>query len=38
MANAGQSRGTGPSFFPETGCPNKVLVVSGKRATANFEH
>lgn len=24
MANAGQSRETGPLFFLKTGCPNKV--------------
>ena len=29
MANAGQSRATGPLFFLKTGCPNRVLVVSG---------
>ena len=33
-----QSRATGPLFFQETGCPNKVLGVSGNWATANFEH
>ena len=38
MANAGQSQATGPLFFLKTGCPNEVLVVSGNRATTNFEH
>ena len=38
MANAGQSRATGPLFILKTGCPNEVLVVSGTRATANFGH
>ena len=36
MANAGQSWATGPLFFLKTGCPNKLLVVLGNRATANF--
>ena len=36
MANVGQSRATGPLFFLKTGCPNKVLVVSGNRATTNY--
>ena len=38
MANAAQSRATGPLFFLKTGCPEEILVASGKRATANFEH
>ena len=38
MANARQSRATSPLFFLKSGCRNKVLVVSGNRATANFEH
>ena len=38
MANAGQSRATGPLFFLKTGCLNEVLVVSVIRATANFGH
>ena len=38
MANARQTRATGPLFFLKTGCPNEVLVASGNRATANFEH
>ena len=38
MANAGQSRGTGPLFFQKTGCPNEILVASGNQATTNFEH
>ena len=38
MANAGQSRATGPLFNLKTGCPNEILVASGKRATINFEH
>ena len=38
MANAGQSRATGPLFFLKPGCPNKVLVVSGNRATTYFGH
>ena len=29
--------GNRPLFFLKTGCPNKVLVVLGNRATANFE-
>ena len=31
MANARQSRATGPLFFLKSGCPNKVLVVSANR-------
>ena len=31
MANAGQSRASGPLFFVKTGCLKKVLVVSGNR-------
>ena len=38
MANAGQSRTTGPLFFLKTGCPNEVLVVSANWATAYFGH
>ena len=38
MANAGQSRATSPLSFLKTGCLNKVLVVSGNWATANFGH
>ena len=38
MVNEGQSRATGALFFLKTGCLNEVLVVSGNRATANFEH
>ena len=38
MANAAQSWATGPLFFLKTGCPNEILVASGNRATANFEH
>ena len=43
MANAAQSRATGPLFFLKTGCLNEILVASGNRATgqpgmANFEH
>ena len=38
MANAAQSRATGPLFFLKTGCSNKILVASGNRAAANFEH
>ena len=30
--------GNPPFIFPKTGCLNKVLVVSGNQATANFEH
>ena len=38
MANAAKSQATGPLFFLKTGCPNEILVASGNRATANFEH
>ena len=38
MANAAQSRATGLLFFLKTGCPNEILVASGNRATAYFEH
>ena len=38
MANAAQSRATGPLFLLKTGCINEILVASGNRATANFEH
>ena len=37
-ANAGQSWVTSPLFFLKTGCPNRVSVVLGNRATANFDH
>ena len=38
MANVAQSWATGPLFFLKAGCPNQILVASGNRATANFEH
>ena len=38
MANAGQPQATCPLFFPKTGCPNEVTVVSGNQATTNFKH
>ena len=38
MAIAAQSLATGLLFFPKTGLLDEILVASGNRATANFEH